>query len=293
MDAGSVTTARTVMRPAHPVQRVTSTSKVRRKRVAQSTRESGARRARDYASHHGSQVAILQAQVRGAQPGFRQALREDWQDAQDRAAAAAARGGRQPESVIVTTSVAATDARVDMEDRDVALVDHAADRRGVEGVAVRAIASRLHMARKTVRKILGRHRAPPKPALEPRGSVLDPYEAAIRAVLDDTPEMLAPAVLERLRSLGYTGGVTILRDRLRRLRQRGQRPQFLTLDFPPGEAMQVDWADFGFAVPGVPRRVSAFVAVLCYSRRLYIEFTFSQTMGTVAKVWIRSDASAH
>jgi transposase len=150
----------------------------------------------------------------------------------------------------------------------------------VEGVAVRAIARRLHMARKTVRQILGRHRAPPKLAAEPRGSVLDPYEAAIRAVLDDTPEMLAPAVLERLRPLGYTGGVTILRDRLRRLRPRGHRAAFLTLDFPPGEAMQVDWADFGFAVPGVPRRVSAFVAVLCYSRRLYIEFTFSQTMGT-------------
>ena len=31
----------------------------------------------------------------------------------------------------------------------------------VEGVGVRAIAKRLHMARKTVRKILGRHRAPP------------------------------------------------------------------------------------------------------------------------------------
>lgn len=150
----------------------------------------------------------------------------------------------------------------------------------VEGVAVRAIARRLHMARKTVRRILGRHHAPPKPAAEPRGSVLDPYESAIRAVLDDAPEMLAPAVLERLRPLGYTGGVTILRDRLRRLRSRGQHAAFLTLDFSPGEAMQVDWADFGFALPGVPRRVSAFVAVLCYSRRLYIEFTLSQTMGT-------------
>jgi transposase len=150
----------------------------------------------------------------------------------------------------------------------------------VEGVAVRAIARRLNMARKTVRRILGRHHAPPRPAAEPRGSILDPYESAIRTALDDAPEMLAPAVLERLRPLGYTGGVTILRDRLRRLRSRGQRAAFLTLDFPPGEAMQVDWADFGFAVPGVPRRISAFVAVLCYSRRLYIEFTFSQTMGT-------------
>ena len=55
MDAGVVTTARTVMRPAHPVQRVTSTSKVRRKRGAQSTRESGAlrveRAAKEYPLH--------------------------------------------------------------------------------------------------------------------------------------------------------------------------------------------------------------------------------------------------
>ena len=149
----------------------------------------------------------------------------------------------------------------------------------VEGIAVRAIAKRLNMARKTVRKILGRHRAPPKPA-EPRASILDPYEPAIRAVLNDAPEMLAPAVLERLRPLGYTGGVTILRDRLRGLRPHGHREAFLTLHFAPAEAMQVDWADFGFALPGVARRVSAFVAVLCHSRYLYIEFTVSQAMGS-------------
>lgn len=150
----------------------------------------------------------------------------------------------------------------------------------VEGVAVRAIARRLHMARKTVRKILGRHRAPPKPAAPSRGSILDPYEPAIRNILDDAPDMLAPAVLERLRPIGYTGGVTILRDRLRRLRPQGRREAFLTLHFDAGEAMQVDWADFGFALPGVPRRVSAFVAVLCYSRMLYLEFALSQSMGS-------------
>jgi len=36
------TAVHTVMRPAHPVQRVTSTSKVRRKKVARFMRESGA-----------------------------------------------------------------------------------------------------------------------------------------------------------------------------------------------------------------------------------------------------------
>src|SRR5262249_32217055 len=151
----------------------------------------------------------------------------------------------------------------------------------VEGVSVRQIAVKLHMARKTVRKILGRHVAPTKPAAAPRGSLLDPYDKAIRALLDDTPEMRAPAVLERLRKLGYKGGVTIVRARLRILRkQHGRREAFLTLHFEAGAAMQIDWADFGFALPGVARRVSAFVAVLCYSRYLYIEFTLSQSTGT-------------
>ena len=102
----------------------------------------------------------------------------------------------------------------------------------------------------------------------------------IRQLLHDTPELRAPAVLERLRPLGYQGAVSILRDRLRQLRARPVREAFLTLDFAPGAAVQVDWGDFGFALPGCPRRVSAFVMALCYSRYLYIEFTVSQAMGS-------------
>jgi len=149
----------------------------------------------------------------------------------------------------------------------------------VEGVGVRAIARKLGMARKTVRRILGRHRAPPKPK-EARSSILDPFDPTIRELLGDSPDMLAPAVLERLRPLGYTGGVTILRARLRTMRPQARPQAFLTLSFEPGEAMQIDWADFGFALPGVPRRVSAFAAVLCHSRLLYLEFTVSQAMGS-------------
>jgi transposase len=150
----------------------------------------------------------------------------------------------------------------------------------VEGVSVRMIARRLGMARKTVRRILGRHRPPRDRSAKPRGSILEPYEPAIRKLLDDTPEMLAPAVLERLRVVGYQGGITVLRDRLRQLRRTTNREAFLTLDFAPGAAMQVDWADFGFALPGVARRVSAFIAVLCYSRMLYLEFVLSQALGS-------------
>src|SRR5208283_4561882 len=88
----------------------------------------------------------------------------------------------------------------------------------IEGVSVRQTAKKLSISRKTVRKILGLHTAPPPKPAAARGSLLDAYVVPLRAILDDVPDILAPAVLERLRPLGYTGGVTILRARLRQLR---------------------------------------------------------------------------
>jgi transposase len=150
-----------------------------------------------------------------------------------------------------------------------------------EGLGIRAIGRQLKMARNTVRKFLDGDRVLKQTrTAAPRARLLVPFEAAIRQMLRETPEMQAPAMLERLRTVGYRGGITILRDRLHALRPQAQREPFLTLDFPPGSAAQVDWADFGFALPGCPRRVSAFVMVPCYSRYLYLEFTVSQAMGS-------------
>lgn len=150
----------------------------------------------------------------------------------------------------------------------------------VEGQSIRAISRKLKMTRRTVRKLLGRAGGRRVPPAEPRSKLLTPYAKEIQKLLDDAPSMKAPAVLERLRPLGYPGGLTVLRKHLRQHRPGQRREAFLTLDFKPGAAVQVDWADFGFALPGCPRRVSAFVMALCYSRHLYLEFTLSQAMGT-------------
>lgn len=159
----------------------------------------------------------------------------------------------------------------------------------VEGLGIRAIARRTSTSRKRVREILGRAYSPKqrKPA-EPRVSILAPYDATLRKILEDAAEIHAPAMLERLRALGYTGGITIVRDRLRVLRPRPRGEAFLELDFKPGAALQVDWADFGFALPGCPRRVSAFIAALAYSRLLYLEFTLSQKMGAFLRCMDRA-----
>lgn len=156
------------------------------------------------------------------------------------------------------------------------------------GLSLRAIARRLGLSRNTVRSILGR--TPVKRTSEPakRSSIVDPYVPFMRTVLDETPEMTAPGMLERLRPLGYTGGITVLRERMTRLRPRRDPQAFLTLDFAPASAVQLDWADFGYSLPGCPRRVSAFVAALAYSRYLYIEFTLSQSMGAFLRCMDRA-----
>ena len=157
----------------------------------------------------------------------------------------------------------------------------------IQGESTRAIARRLSVSRNTVRKLLGSAPPPPRAALPPRGSILEPYKPEIRALLEEVASMKAPAVLERLRPLGYTGGISILRDYLRASRPRPEREAFLTLDFHPGAALQVDWGDFGYAIPGCPRRVSALVMAACYSRYLYLEFTLSQRFGTFVRAMER------
>jgi hypothetical protein len=58
-------------------------------------------------------------------------------------------------------------------------------------------------------------------------------------------------MLERLRPLGHTGGTTVLRERLVRLRPRRDPKVFLNLDFAPASTIQVDWAGFGLLVAGL------------------------------------------
>lgn len=116
-----------------------------------------------------------------------------------------------------------------------------------------------------------------KRAQPPRASQLDPYKSRIVAWLDAHPYS-AVQIAQRLRECGYTGGITTVRDYVRRIRPRS-REAFLRLSFAPGEAAQVDWGEWGtIGIGGTRRRLSFFVMVLCYSRMLYVEFCVSQQM---------------
>ena len=105
---------------------------------------------------------------------------------------------------------------------------------------------------------------------------LDAFKGQIVRWLDTHPYS-AQQIYQRLCEAGYTGGRTIVKDYVHRIRPRHQEA-FLKLDFAPGETAQVDWGEYGsIGVGCTRRRLSFFLMVLCYSRRMYLEFTVSQT----------------
>jgi len=151
-----------------------------------------------------------------------------------------------------------------------------------EGASIRAISRKLKIDRKTVRRLLGLASGKQKPKPKPeaaRATILSPYDTDIRKAVEDCADIRAPAVMDLLRQRGYQGGITVVRGRLRQLRPQPRQEAFLTRSYGPGRMLQVDWADFGYAIAGCARRVSAFVAALAFSRMLFLVFTLSQKMG--------------
>jgi len=111
-----------------------------------------------------------------------------------------------------------------------------------------------------------------------RASLADPYLAFVRQTLEQHPRLRATRIHAMLRDRGYSGSVVHLRRAVARLRPQKCEP-FLQLHTLSGEQAQVDWAHFGHVMVGRAKRaLSCFVMTLSYSRALYLEFFFDQTM---------------
>jgi transposase len=152
----------------------------------------------------------------------------------------------------------------------------------IEKLSQRTISQRLHCCTKTVSKAL-QMMSPPLPtptagAPTRSAGILDPYRPQIDGLIAKYPELSAVRVWEEISrgADGFHGSVYAVRRYLRQIRPvRGRVYQ--EVFYQPGEAMQVDWGDCGRLMIGqTTRRVSVFVAVLCFSRLCYIEFSLSQ-----------------
>jgi transposase len=145
-----------------------------------------------------------------------------------------------------------------------------------QGLTIAQCARALGLHRDTVAKWVGLAQYRPRIPVR-RTSRLDPFKARIVRLLETHPYS-AQQIFQRLREEGFTGGATIVKDYVRKVRPP-RREAFLKLSFVPGECAQIDWGEYGtIAVGNTRRRLSFFLMVLCYSRMMYLEFTVSQTM---------------
>jgi transposase len=147
----------------------------------------------------------------------------------------------------------------------------------IEKLSAREIARRLRCSWRTVTLAL-RLEQPPAGSAPSRASRLDPYKSKIDALLAKYPELSAVRVHEEIARGpdGYTGSVITVRRYVRSVRPARGRV-YQEVHYEPAHAMQVDWGECGrVSIANTTRKVSVFVAVLCYSRLTYIEFTLSQ-----------------
>jgi transposase len=147
----------------------------------------------------------------------------------------------------------------------------------IEKLSGRAISRRLRCSRHTVAAALESDQ-PPRREVQRRTSLLDDYQAKIAVLLVKYPELSAVRIREEIARSpdGYTGSVSLVRRYLRKVRPARGRV-YQEVHYEPAQAMQVDWGECGCVrIGNTTRKVSVFVAVLCYSRMIYIEFTLSQ-----------------
>jgi transposase len=148
------------------------------------------------------------------------------------------------------------------------------------------IASELGIHKDAVRHAIESDRFHRVPTLRP--SIIDPYVEFVRQTLDQHPRLRATRIYQMIRERGYPGSVVQLRRTVARLRPP-VREAFLRLHTFPADQAQVDWAHFGHVAVGRAKRaLSCFVITLSYSRALYLEFFFDQTMENFLRGHVRA-----
>jgi len=156
-----------------------------------------------------------------------------------------------------------------------------------QGVSKTELAKRFGISRRTVYHWIEtgqldrdldseevRYRARP-----PVPTQLDPYKPIIQARLEAFPLLTAQRLFEELRSVGYPGGYTQLKEYVRRVRPHAPADPVVRFETPPGYQGQVDFGTF--QLPWGRRH--ALLVVLGYSRLLWMRFYARQTLTTLIR----------
>lgn len=148
----------------------------------------------------------------------------------------------------------------------------------VEKWRVGTIARQLNVHHSVVTRVLTQAGIP-KVQFTKRGSIVAPFMGFITMTLDKFPSLTASRLYDMVRQRGYGGGLDHFRYVISLHRPRPTAEAYLRLRTLPGEQAQVDWGHFGHIEIGNAKRpLMAFVMVLSYSRKIFLQFYLDARM---------------
>ena len=159
-----------------------------------------------------------------------------------------------------------------------------------QGLSVSAIARQVGVDRKTVRTYIAKGLEPPAYKKRPPApSLVDGFEPYLRERIAAYPALTAQRLFREIKERGYSGGYSVVRDRMRDIRPARIAGYETRFEMPPGEQAQVDFARFEVEFadePGVKRIVWLFSMVLGYSRLIWARFVRHQDLQSVLRCHI-------
>ena len=115
-----------------------------------------------------------------------------------------------------------------------------------------------------------------------RGSKLDPFREQIKARVVQNPSINCELLFDELVQQGYSGKLSILRDFVRNIKKSENLRIAVAFETLPGQQAQVDWKECGsFILNGIKTKVYAFVMVLGFSRRAYVQLVTDMKQETL------------
>ena len=113
---------------------------------------------------------------------------------------------------------------------------------------------------------------------------MDNFSPKMKELLEKYPKITGVRMFEELQAVGYEGGISIVREELRKLRPVAKKTPTNRFETEVGVQGQMDWSPYkiDFTEEG-KRKVQCFSYVLGYSRRHYIDFTYDRKFHTLIR----------
>jgi len=144
-----------------------------------------------------------------------------------------------------------------------------------QGLNISQIAEKTGHDRKTVRKYIATKALPIATHRVPKPGKLDEYCEYIQKRISEYP-LSASRIYREIQEQGFTGGYTILKDYIRKIRPPETTAAILRYETKPGVQAQVDWAECDHIEEDNRwRKVYCFSIILGYSRMRFMEYTLS------------------